>query len=375
MEAVRAEADGRSWSVPITFAPYESHAFLVEQTKAADEAEWELPAKPYVWDVPASGSWNVKALQLNALRFDTFTLWIDSGEGFPDAGETVGVKPWIDQLEEIRGSQRKLPLQTKQVFGTPKRREIQYPLIARYAVTFQADCLPEVCYLVKDQGAVSGEYRIELNGTTIGEEDFRPEFIYDNSNHVCDIASLLRTGENTLAIEVTVSHDWDGLVDAIYLFGDFGVRFTEEGRPCIAPLPHQAALDGGPYAGFPYYAGELAFTKDVLLPQLPGSERFQLSFAGWDPNFHDCAEVRINGMSLGVRPWTPYVWEGSTELLKEGLNRIEVRVTNTLIGLLEGQWFDYESHQLRPVQAKFAGQVEEVQGWETVRERGESSRM
>lgn len=360
METVQLAAGGTPWTLPVSFAPYESHAFLAERVESAGETEQALAEKPSIWSIPAGGNWRVNARQPNAIRFDTFTLFIDSGEGFPEAGENVGVKPFVHQLEEVRGSQGKLPLQFTQIFGTPKRKAIQYPLVARYTATFRADALPSSCCLVKDRGAISGEYRIELNGHAIVEEDYQPVFLYDNSNQACDIASLLQAGENTLAVEVTVSHDWDGLTDALYLFGDFGVQFAEEGCPVMVPLPEKAALSGGPYEGFPYYAGELAFSKDVQLAELPEGDRFQLVFTEWDPNFHDCAEVLINGRTLGVRPWTPYVWEGDRALLQAGANRIEVRVTNTLAGLLEGKWFDYEAHQLQPVQAKFAEQAREV---------------
>lgn len=39
--------------------------------------------------------------------------------------------------------------------------------------------------------------------------------------------------------------------------------------------------------------------------------------------------------------------EGETSWLRPGDNDIEVRITNTLIGLLEGTYFDSEHHRLQ----------------------------
>jgi hypothetical protein len=61
---------------------------------------------------------------------------------------------------------------------------------------------------------------------------------------------------------------------------------------------------------------------------------------------HDSVEVLVNGQSLGVRPWSPFVWGGSAVHLREGGNELEVRVTGTLIGLLEGKYFDYREHRV-----------------------------
>ncbi|MNI91519.1 hypothetical protein D3C73_1491970 [compost metagenome] len=94
----------------------------------------------------------------------------------------------------------------------------------------------------------------------------------------------------------------------------------------------------------------MSFRRTIELGKTPEGTEFELSFEDWDPHFHDCAEVIVNGHSLGVRPWTPYRWAGSTDWLHQGDNELEIRVTNTLIGLLEGLTFDYETHTLQRIQ-------------------------
>lgn len=57
----------------------------------------------------------------------------------------------------------------------------------------------------------------------------------------------------------------------------------------------------------------------------------------------------INGTSLGVRAWSPYDWAGQTDILSSGNNQVEIKVTNTLAGMLEGSFFDSHTHELKNV--------------------------
>jgi len=63
----------------------------------------------------------------------------------------------------------------------------------------------------------------------------------------------------------------------------------------------------------------------------------------------DIVEVQINGHSLGVRAWAPYIWKGNTSWLKRGRNKVTLRVTNTLSRLLTGQKFQARGHKMVPI--------------------------
>jgi hypothetical protein len=93
----------------------------------------------------------------------------------------------------------------------------------------------------------------------------------------------------------------------------------------------------------------MSFTQTLPLSQPPQTGTFELVFSGLDPEFHETAEVLVNGQSLGPCAWMPYRWSGAAKLLQDGDNEIEIRVATTLIGLLEGKKFHYASHTLRPV--------------------------
>jgi hypothetical protein len=344
--AATRETDG-SWRVPLKLAPYES---VLVHAVPAEDSHIALIPEPWVWHTQISDSWRVTANRPNFLRLDTFELSIEGTDGdFVSVGR-LEAKTFIDQCEDIvlTGAVA-LPLQFDQIFGTPMRTRLAYPVRCRYEVAFEVEQLPEQCFMLRDQGAISGAHTVWINDVPFEESRFTSRFVYDNSNIVRDVREALRLGRNTIVIDIVVEQDWEGVVDAIYLCGDFGVRGGDTAAVLMA-LPKEARLQGGLIEGFPYFAGTLTFSRSESIDKLPENvERFELSFEDWDETIHDVVEVRINGVSLGARPWTPYVWNGPMEILNEGSNDVEVIVTNTLIGLLEGKTFDYKTHTLQSV--------------------------
>jgi hypothetical protein len=340
----------------LDFAPYESVLLRLQETPTA-VVERNEAIRTRTWNISAVGLWDMQAEGDNAVRFDTFELQLASGEDghfTQDNSTIVQAKTFIDQCEDIACQQR-LPLRFSQLFGTPMKLSAAYPIRCRYTVTFQVEQLPSVCYMLKDQGAIGGNYILTINDCSFTEEHFSPQFVYDHRNQTCDVQAALKPGLNSLTVEVTVEHDWDGVVDALYLCGDFAVQFDDSGRPALSEPRKKSTLHSGPIDGYPFYAGTIAFKRLEELENVSGGDtfdRFTMRLLDGDPHFHDCAEVLVNGHSLGVRSWSPYEWSGSSSLLREGMNEIEVKVTNTLIGLLEGKTFNYETHTLQDVAAK-----------------------
>ncbi|MCZ8514698.1 glycosyl hydrolase [Paenibacillus filicis] len=350
---LEGRAEGTGWTVRLTLAPYESR--LIEAVRSA-EKEQPQPVSAdtaWTWEIDASAPWELEALGPNAVRFDTFRMEIlGAGSELIAEGTSVPVKTFIDQCADLTASAA-MPVRMKQMFGTPMILDMAYPLTVRYTAGFIVKDLPERLGLLMDRGAISGQAVIRVNGQPLEDGRFEPVFLYDHRNIAQDIAALVKEGLNELSVEVRIEHDWDGVVDALYLTGDFGVRFDDVSRPELTRVSwRKLPLQAGPYPDYPYYAGTFAFTRTMELPALPASGTFELSFNGWDPSFHDCAEVLVNGQTLGVRTWSPYRFEGDASLLRQGENRVEVRVTNTLIGLLEGKYFADDKHALLPVQER-----------------------
>ncbi|MFB9277843.1 glycosyl hydrolase [Cohnella cellulosilytica] len=339
-------AAGR-WELPLTMEPYESRLILIRRTAPESGANsGERPAEKLRLD--ASGEWNVQALGGNSLRLGDFGLQIRKGEALSAIGR-VSAKTFVDQLADL-AEREAVPAVFRQTFGTPMRMEPAYPIACAYTARFEIAELPSVCELAMDEGAVCGESRILLNGREIAPGALERRETHDRRQVACDVTALLQKGANELRVEATVRHDWEGVVDPLYLQGDFGAFFDETGGPVLARRPSAVSgIASGPVPGFPYYAGVLSYSRPFVLVELPQTDCFELEFDRWDPHFHDCAEVRVNGISLGVRPWTPYRWSGETQWLREGANEVEVRVTGTLVSFLDGDYFDYAAHKLRPV--------------------------
>jgi hypothetical protein len=350
--------DGAAGAVPLRLEPYEARLIELKlgqadgvQAAAGDSCEnWQ-------WD--AAGPWELKALNPNALRLDAFRLEVyGKASRSPElaAAGTVIAKTFIDQCADLAEAEG-LPVKMQQTFGTPMKVQLAYPLTAVYTAEFDVAELPKSAALLMDRSAISGAAVIRLNGRIVQSADFRPTFLYDHNNVSADVTDYLNPGAtNTLTVEVDVEHDWDGVVDALYIVGPFLIRFDGHGRPVLSRPPaagqHIASLEAGPYPGYPYYAGDFSLTRTLRLAEAPRAAAFDLTFRDLDPDFHDCAEILVNGHSLGVRTWSPYRWHGDASYVKQGDNQVEVRVTNTLIGMLEGKYFDNRAHAVRQVEDK-----------------------
>jgi|GEM_PF-222206 len=322
-------------------------------SQASASRDTALPGEPEQLVLSAAGMWEVTPLGDHAIRFDDFEVALHSADGLSALGVfRAEAKTFIAQVADAAKAGVALPLAFDQPFGTPIRTTVAYPLRASYTATFDIERMPERCLLLMDRSAIGGDWRILLNGHPVTVDDLTATRYYDNSNLGCAVDTLLRPGANQLTVEVEIHHDWQGVTDALYLVGPFGVAFTALHRPVMTALPEVAELQAGPYPGLPYYAGDLVFRRSIELSeqQLPRGDRFRLSWSDLDAAFHDCAQVTVNGHPLGLRAWSPYVWEGDSAILQPGANTVEVTVTTTLIGLLEGRYFDEASHALYPVQ-------------------------
>jgi len=352
---------GQDQKLEVRLAPYQARLFRFSRVAAKPgevETGPDLNAPGHVeLKINAAQEWQVNALQPNAARLGLFNFALDLDNKGLNEGWQAGLpgvmwppvepKTLIDQLDDLARSEKlALPLNFSQTFGTPMKYTLAYPLTCWYETAFEVAEMPPDCQLRMDAGAIEGAYTIFLNGQALDPANFKARREYDISNRACEIGSLLVKGTNRLVVRVEARCDWDGLLDPLYLTGNFGVYPGSNGILQLASLPAAIGLRANPPKGFPFYAGTLAYSTIFKLAELPRQETFELVLEGLDANLHECLEVTVNDSSLGVRPWSPYTWQGRCETLKVGENTLEVRVTNTLVGLLEGKFFDYDRHQL-----------------------------
>ena len=138
-----------------------------------------------------------------------------------------------------------------------------------------------------------------------------------------------------------------GLLNPLYLAGDFGVT--------LDPVRLVDCKTTGPFERYeenllPYYAGVIDYTTQFFLERVPTTDHVILDFA-YDCPFHEATEVSINGSPHQPIAWQPRCIKLSTGHLSVGENILNTRVYTTLTRAFEGQWFDYEAHQVRDVGA------------------------
>jgi alpha-L-rhamnosidase len=346
---ISAEKTEHGWSILLPFAPYEAH--LLQMRVVFPDPVGATLTTPWRWGIAWDAEWKVTAHQNNSVRFGTFRFAVEREkadlEG-PESWPFVEARPFINQCADIAAAQA-LPLQFRQSFGSPAQSTLAYPLHCGYQTTFRVEQIPPVCKLVMDEDAIGGSYTLSLNGHEIAAQDFMPIFEHGYRQQGCDVQHFLQQGINALVVHVEVQRDEDGVRDPLYLSGPFGVSFDALKVPVIGAEPENGNIKSGIQEGYPYFAGTLSFTREIVLERLPDEPLFALVPEGWDEHMRDCVEVLVNGSSLGVCCWSPYRWQGESALLREGVNLVEVRVTNTLSGMLEGTYFDEGSHQIVPL--------------------------
>jgi hypothetical protein len=331
--------------VALRFEAYQSRLIVV----GADSADPE-PEIPTV-ELPIKGNWRIDLEDDNALRIDRFRMQVDPQDRGQNQGwhtpayadskwVTVGAKPFSQQIRQ--STPPSLPLGFE---SSHKGPNVSLPVIVWYRFGFQADVTPNKLALVKDRGAIQGNYQIFLNGTKLPNNSFRPTFRYDQNNLTCAIGRRVTKGKNTIAIRVEVEHLSDGLIDAFYLFGKFGVRKWKTDGTRVGAVSERgpvASLEGN---RLPYYAGTVSYTHEMTIKK-PTSKAFEIDLNNEFKDTEDVVEVLVNGHSLGARLWSPYQWVGQSSWIKAGKNRVTIRCTNTLSRLLTGKRFNPRSHRL-----------------------------
>lgn len=344
-ECLDIATEGEHGTVELRFEAYQSRLLIVGDNKA--EPAVEIPEI----EIPIKGNWRIDLEDDNALRIDRFRMQIDTQQkgqnqgwhtpGYADSRWVhVSARPFGEQLKE--STPTSLPLTFS---GTNSGPEVDLPLVVWYRTSFQADIIPNKLALVKDRGAIQGNYQIFLNGTKLPNNSFRPTFRYDQSNLTCALGRRVVKGKNTIAVRVEVESLNDGLIDAFYLFGKFGVKKWKTDGTRVGAVPERGKVADLEANRLPYYGGTVSYTHEMAIKK-PDSKQFRIEFDKLFKDTEDIIEVLINGHSLGTRLWSPYGWVGQSSWIKTGKNRVTIRCTNTLSRLLTGKRFNPRARRI-----------------------------
>ena len=188
-----------------------------------------------------------------------------------------------------------------------------------------------------------GGHSIVINRRELPASAWKPFRVYDQNNMAADMGGFLKNGLNTVDVFVTATTDWHGLSDPMYLIGDFGV-FKKDGKFMIGSAPAAAAPNAGAVEGYPFYSGKFFYETELGAVNPESYELFTVELPA-QYRIYECVELSVNGHDLGVRAFSPYVWQGPAKLLKPGANRVKLTIVNTLGNMFEGSYYDYEGQK------------------------------
>ena len=197
-----------------------------------------------------------------------------------------------------------------------------------------------------EPGSIVGAWAIHINNA----DPIHPEHLAPTDTHIhgslgIDITPSLREGTNTITVELTTNRTDGGLLNPIYLAGDFGVT--------LGPVTLTDPLNEGTFESYrqnriPFYDGTIEYTTTFELDAIP-ENKWILANLTYEHPFYEASEVSVNNAPFQPILWEPRRFKLAAEHLRVGTNQITTRVHTSLIRSFEGTWFDYTVHQYRDV--------------------------
>ena len=323
------------------------------------------PAKTLSFKLDLDRKYPVSIAGGNVYRLEELSVSINDSPSFKSKPNT-----FIEHFKEFAGNFDGSVAASVQCikfsdgFGIPKRLSVNYPLKANYHFEFYINnnLIAESSLknsslkiqLLRDKMAIMGKYEIKINNSELPDSAWEPLRIYDQNNIAADITSLLKDGLNTIDVCVSACEDWHGLSDPMYLLGNFGVyKNTGKENPACgekfyigktpdATLPNAKAVEG-----YPFYSGKLSFDIELFAELKQSAHDYQLFTVELPEKYriYECVHLSVNGCDLGIRAFSPYIWQGGVEILKQGQNSVKLTIINTLGNMFEGSYFDYDEYK------------------------------
>lgn len=210
----------------------------------------------------------------------------------------------------------------------PQERDKEdYPVSLWYRTSFAADDMPENTRLLID-GFSGSSYRLYVNGNEIKEKGKRSWL--DAEIREVSIQPYLKIGRNSIAVNLMVRKRTDGILDLLKIVGRFGV-VERDGQFHLKTPPGSIGFTDWTAQGFPFFSGTGIYKSEVTIPEKYLTGRLFLEADCGE----DVLEVVVNGSKPLTIPWHPYRLD-ITPFVTAGRNSFELRVTNTLINILEG---------------------------------------
>ncbi len=167
-------------------------------------------------------------------------------------------------------------------------------------------------------------WALSVNGHNI--EANPGEWWLDHSFGVFTIGPWVKAGENIISISC-MSMNIDAEIEPVYLLGDFSVEPTDKGWKINVPI-NGMTTGSWKEQGQPFYSWDVTYMKEFDIAKK--SSYYEIGLGNWKGTV---AELYVNGKSAGTIA-LPTDKIDVTELVTEGTNNIEVKITGSLKNLL-----------------------------------------
>ncbi|HEX2963734.1 MAG TPA: glycosyl hydrolase [Ignavibacteriales bacterium] len=209
----------------------------------------------------------------------------------------------------------------------PQERDNEtYPVTLWYRTTFEIENMPEKLSLLID-GFSGKEHTLFINGQEIKDKGQRSYL--DAEIKEIDISRFVHEGQNHVAVRLIAQRRTDGILDLLKITGKFALAKTEEGYK-IVKKENKIKLGDWTKQGYPFFSGTGTYETEFRVPEDYKNGKFFLEVNLGE----DVLEVSMNGHEGRVLPWHPYRLD-VTDMVQTGNNTIQLKVTNTLINVLE----------------------------------------
>ncbi len=165
---------------------------------------------------------------------------------------------------------------------------------------------------------------VSVNGTEVKPDEGK--WWLDREFGVFDIGNLVKKGDNEISFKVTPMKV-HAEIEPVYLTGDFSVEPAVKGWEIKAPVKTLAA-GSWKEQGMPFYSWGVTYTKEFNVENPEG--HYLVSLENWKGTL---AEVMVNGKRATVIAFPPYQSD-VTDLIRTGVNKIDVKVIGSLKNLL-----------------------------------------
>ena len=166
-------------------------------------------------------------------------------------------------------------------------------------------------------------WKAKINGEPVA---ITGEYWLDSRFGVYNIGAFVKQGINVVELSVSPMSIYAEIAP-VYILGDFSLESATAGWIMKKPVDK---FETGSWKeqGQPYYSWDMAYSKNYQIDDI--SARYALRLNKWNGTL---AEVWVNNIKAGIVAYKPYEFDLSP-YLKEGDNKIEVRVVGSLKNLL-----------------------------------------